>query len=130
VRLQLEKTSQHGKVKNIDDGASKGSHFPKHRRCVVLEGGLNKPSPKHKRGGQKIILVEEIEVIQRDSKKMDKFEDGNNEDSSRSNNRRAKGGEEGEHHSKMTNEERSLRAPKVLEKKEQLARGGKKPIAK
>lgn len=125
-------SSQRSRGKNVDTGAAKGSRSPKHRRGVVTEVGVDKPSPKRRRGVHKIMHVEKIHCDPRDSKKMDEFEDGSDEEGTGSDSARAEGGEESEHHGGMDpgeGEERSPTAAKVSGKKERLGRGGKKPIA-
>jgi hypothetical protein len=124
--------SQHSRGKSTDTRAAKGSRSPKHRRGVVTEVGVDKPSPKRRRGVQKTMPVEEIQDTPRDSKKVDEFEDGSDEEGTGSDSARAEGGEEGEHHSEMDQgegEERSPTATKVSGKKGRLGRGGKKPVA-
>ena len=125
-------STQRSKGKSVDTGAAKGSRSPKHRRGTVTEVGAEKPSPKRRRGVQKIPPVEEIEGTPRDSEKGDDFDDGSDEEGTGSDSARAEGGEESEHHGGMDpgeGEERSPTAAKGPAKKGRLGRGGKKPIA-
>jgi hypothetical protein len=125
-------SSQRSKGKTVDTGAAKSSRSPKLRRGVVAEVGVDKPSPKRRRGVNKIVPVEEIHGNPRDSKKMDEFEDGSDEEGTGSDSARAEGGEESEQHGGMDTgdgEERSPEAAKGPGKKGRLGRGGKKPIA-
>ena len=125
--------SLRSKGKSSDTGAGKGSRSPKHRRVVVTEVGVPKPSPKRRRGVQKFVPVDPIQDTPRDSKKMDEFEDGSDEEGTGSDSVGAEGGEEGEHHGGMDpgeGDDRSPTATKVIGKKMRLGRGGKKPLAK
>jgi len=58
--------------------------------------GTHTKASKCKTGGQK-MLVEEIEVTPKNSKKMDKFEDGSDEDGYRSDSPTVERSEEGKH---------------------------------
>ena len=125
-------SSQRCKGKIVDTGAAKGSRSPKHRRGVVTEVGVDKPFPKRRRGVQKNMLAEEIQGNPRDSKKIDEFEDGSDEEGTGSDSGRATGGEESEQHGGVDpgeGEERSPTAAKGPAKKGRLGRGGKKPLA-
>lgn len=125
-------SSQRSKGKSVDTGAAKGSRSPKNRRGVVTEVGVDKPSPKRRRGVHKIMPAEEIQGNPRESKKLDEFEDGSDEEGTGSDSGRAEGGEESEQHGGMDpgeGEERSPTAAKGPRKKGRLGRVGKKPIA-
>lgn len=115
--------------KSIDRGAKLGSRSPKHRRGVVPEAGVEKPSPKRRRGGQRTLPVEDMEVTPRDSQKTDEFEEGNDEEDSGSDSPRADGFEDGEQGSEGEGDQRSPAATKLAGKKVRTGRGGKKPVA-
>jgi len=51
--------------------------------------------------------MEDIEVIPRESKKMDEFEDGSDEDSSGNNSPKEEGIDKGKHHSEGKGDDRS-----------------------
>ena len=119
--------SQRSRGESNDTGVAKGSRSPKHRRAGVTEVGVDKHSPKRRRGVQKNVHVEEIHDTPRDSRIIDEFEDGSEEDGSGSDSARAEGGEEGEDHGEIDageGEERSPTATKKCGKKSRLARGG------
>jgi hypothetical protein len=125
-------SNQRSKGKSVDTGAAKGSRSPRHRRGVVTEGGVDKPSPKRRRGVHKKMPVEEIHGNPRESKKLDEFEDGSDEEGTGSDSAKAEGGEESEQHGRMDpseGEERSPSAAKGPGNKGRLGRVGKKPIA-
>ena len=115
-----------GREKSSDRGAGKGSRSPKHRRGVVAE--VEKPSPKRRRGGQKIMSVVDIEVNPRDLKKLDEFGEGSDEEGSESDSPRADGFQDTEQGNEGEGDERSPAATKLAGKKVRVGRGGKKLV--
>ena len=75
------------------------------------------------------MSVVDIEVNPRDSKKMDEFEEGSDEEGSGSDSLRADGFQDAEQGNEGEGDERSPTATKLAGKKVRVGRGGKKPVA-